>query len=469
MFEKIRKNSPIVDKTISIIAKFTEKTWFFIGLAIFIALAHSFPNVARQGGYIKAQYTIGYLAVAIIFFISGLSMKTKQLAVNMANWRAHFTVLTLSFLITSSIIYGICCAIKHANNSQISEWMLVGLIVTSCCPTTVASNVVMTRAADGNELLSLSEVFIGNLLGAFITPALVQLYTRGEWAFANPAQGTSVLAVYREVMKQTGCSVFVPLFIGQIVQNIFPNTVKWYLTTFKLNKLGTFMLLLIMWSSFSTAFHQHAFTEVPTASILLIVFFNIGIYIFFTIICYLYSRPAFLLKIFDQEPSNDHSNFYNWSYKFFKPFYYNREDTVSVMLCGAAKTAALGVTLTTAQYGGDNANIGKLLVPLVLYQSEQVVCAGILTEFMKKWVHAGPEYIQKVKEKEMAEIEMENKNSNSCKKINQNAVGSSNEIQQNPITTITTQENNTIAQNSVENVENTDTESRSTMDYKATA
>lgn len=381
--------------------------WFFIGLAVFVALAHSYPNVAKHHGHIRLEYTIGYLAVAIIFFGSGLSMSTKLLMLNMANWRVHFTVLSLSFLITSSIIYGICCGIKLLHNDAIDNWMLVGLIVTATCPTTVASNVVMTKKADGNDLLTLCEVFIGNLLGAFITPALTQMFLSGSWGFANPANGSSVGDVYRDVMKQIGCSVFVPLFIGQVLQNVFPKQVKIFYTKTKFNKVGSFMLLLIMWSSFSNAFLQKAFTSVSHASIIFIVFFNMGIYMFFTLVCYLYSRPVFLLKIFPTEPTLEDTKIYTWGYKIFRPFYYNRRDTVAVMLCGGAKTAALGVSLLTAQYGSDFDMLGKLLVPLVLYQSEQVLCAGVLTGFMKKWIHAGPEYQKEQLEKELNAKEKE--------------------------------------------------------------
>lgn len=389
------------------VLQFCIDQWFFIGLGVFVALAHSYPNVAKHGGHIRLEYTIGYLAVAIIFFGSGLSMSTRLLMKNMGHWRVHFTVLSLSFLITSSIIYGICCGIRKLHNKEIDDWMLVGLIVTATCPTTVLSNVVMTKKADGNDLLTLCEVFIGNLLGLFITPALTQMFLSGSWEFANPANGSSVQDVYKDVMKQIGCSVFVPLFIGQILQNIFPTQVKYFYTKTKFNKVGSFMLLLIMWSSFSTAFLQHAFTSVPTGSIIFIVFFNIGIYMFFTVICYLYSRPAFLLNIFLEEPTAESSKWYTYSYKTFRPFYYNRRDTVAVMLCGGAKTAALGVSLISAQYGSDSPDLGRLLVPLVLYQSEQVLCAGVLTGFMKKWIHAGPEYKQEQLEKKLKEQEEE--------------------------------------------------------------
>lgn len=393
--DALRDTSPRKYKVYSFLwRKVWLEFWFYILLAIFIAIARLAPNFARNGGLIRGQYSIGYGAVIVIFLGSGLSMQTRELIVNILHWRAHLTVFLLQFLVTSSIIYGFACAIKRADNPVISDWMLVGLIVTGCCPTTVSSNVVMTRKADGNVLLTLCEVFLGNLAGAFITPALVQMYCRGEWAFANPANGSSINNVYRNVMKQIGFSVFLPLFCGQAIQNMYPKQTKWFLVTFKFNTVGTFMLLLIMFSSFSTAFYQHAFTSVSRQSIIFICFFNCGIYLLFTIICYIMSRPLYLLYLFKKEPDESTSRVYNFLYRMLRPFYYNRADTVSVLLCGGAKTAALGVTLVSSQYGDRNSHLGELLVPLVLYQAIQVITAGFLTPFMKRWVHAGPEYLQ---------------------------------------------------------------------------
>lgn len=380
-----------VYKALKWVFDFLLSNWFFVVLGVAIALAHLFPNFAKQGGMIRSEYSIGYGAVAIIFIISGLSISTKTLFVNLSHWRAHTTVLTMSFLITSSIVYGICCGIRASHDAQIDDWLLVGLIVAQSCPTTVSSNVVMTKAAEGNDVLTVSEVVIGNVLGAFITPALVQLYLQGPWDFGNPSHQATDITVgelYGDVMKQIGLSVFVPLFVGQVLQNIFPRQSKWCLTTFKLAKVGSFMLILIMFQSFSTAFAQDAFTSVSHASIIFIVFFNIGLYLFFTILTYLYLRPRFLLSIFPTEPTPNDTRLYTWSYKIFRPFYYNRRDTVAIMLCGPSKTAALGVSLVSSQYGSNNPKLGILLVPLVLYQAEQVFTAQILVKFMKKWIHA---------------------------------------------------------------------------------
>lgn len=408
--------------------QFALDQWFFVLLGVFVALAHSYPEFAKQGGTIRAQYSIGYGAVAVIFLISGLSMATRDLMVCMGHWRAHFTVLAMSFLVTLAIIYGFACAIKLSHDGAIDPWLLVGMIVTHCCPTTVSSNVVMTKAAHGNDILTLCEVFIGNLLGAFITPALVQMYLRGTWAFGNPTnqgpgQSETIQQLYAEVMKQLGLSVFVPLFVGQVVQNVFPKQTKWTLATFRLSKVGSFMLLLIMFQSFSTAFAQNAFEQVSHASVIFIVFFNIGIYLFFTALCFFWSRPRFIKTYFAEPPAPHHSRCYRWSYTIFSPFYYNRRDTVSVMLCGPAKTAALGVSLISSQYGAHSQYLGKLLVPLVLYQAEQVMTAQLLVKVMKKWVHA--------EDKKSADDEASVTNSDEP----ENAGGESDEAAQEPSTT----------------------------------
>ena len=311
-FEAIKQSKPY--KWGKAVLDFAIAQWFFVFLAVFIALAHSFPEFAKQGGTIRAEYSIGYGAVAVIFLISGMSMSSKDLMINALNWRAHFTVLTTSFLVTSSIIYGIATGIKASHDGQIDDWLLVGLIVTHSCPTTVSSNVVMTKQAHGNDILTLCEVFVGNILGAFITPALLQLYMSGTWDFGNPSHqpdgDSTITHLYAETMKQLGLSVFIPLFVGQVIQNVFPKQSKWTLTTFKLNKVGSFMLLLIMYQSFSTAFAQDAFTSVSHASIIFLVFFNIGIYLFFTVLTYFYARPYFIKAYYKEEPNENSTRLY---------------------------------------------------------------------------------------------------------------------------------------------------------------
>jgi len=53
--------------------------------------------------------------------------------------------------IFSAVVFGIVSAIRASGTDKIDTVILVGLIVMGCIPTTISSNIVMTRAARGND------------------------------------------------------------------------------------------------------------------------------------------------------------------------------------------------------------------------------------------------------------------------------------------------------------------------------
>ncbi|KAK9237687.1 putative sodium bile acid cotransporter [Lipomyces kononenkoae] len=361
------------------IVNFLISQWFIVGIGVFVALAYKFPNVAKNHGHIRADISIEYGAVAIIFLISGMTIPRQKLIAQATHWQAHLLTQVISFVITPSIAFGIAAAIRAAHNPAVNDWILIGIIITGSTPTTVSSNVVMTREAKGNEYLSLIEVSAGNILGAFVTPALVQMYLGKHTGFhyGNPTNVISLSALYRQVMQQLGLTLFVPLFVGQVVQYLLPTQVKWVLATFKLAKVGSLCLLLLIWSSFSNSFASGAFEIVPHTSVIMICFLNIALYLVFTVIC-------FLLCQFPGLPEK---------YRFSRP------DTVSIMLCGAAKTVALGVPLINAQYQAAQDKVGLVSIPLVLYQGEQIFVAQLLVPLFRRWI------VSEIEEKEEADLE----------------------------------------------------------------
>lgn len=394
--------------------------WFFFVLAILIIIARWWPQFAKDDGLIKGQYSIGYLMPAIIFFKSGSDIPFADIKKNMIKWRQHLISQTFSFLISSSIAYGFCLAIIKSNNKNIDKWTLAGIIVSMSCPTTIASNIVMSRKSNANFSLTICSTVLGNSLGAFISPAVVQMFMKGEFDFANPANNSSgVTGVYRRVMKQIGCCLFVPFFLGQMVRIWYLPQIQWFWKTFRLTKLGSVCLLMIMFNSFSTVFAQHAFTSVSHINIIFLCFFNVGLYLFLSLLTFFLVRPYIILmilkmnskeiaifktkRIFEVEEIKETEEYKNANFvkkfklanqgltlkHFIANFWFDKKDTVSLLLCTSAKTAALGVAIMTSEYGADKERIGQLLVPLVLYQSEQVIVANFQTTFFKRWISKG--------------------------------------------------------------------------------
>ncbi|XP_069412857.1 sodium/bile acid cotransporter 7 isoform X5 [Ovis canadensis] len=56
-----------------------RKEWFMIGIVLAIAGAKLEPSIGVNGGPLKPEITVSYIAVATIFFNSGLSLKTEVL------------------------------------------------------------------------------------------------------------------------------------------------------------------------------------------------------------------------------------------------------------------------------------------------------------------------------------------------------------------------------------------------------
>lgn len=380
MGQKFEKFAKVIDWLIS--------QWFILGMGAAVAIAYANPNYARSGGTIRSDITIEYCAVAAIFLISGLSMPSRTLLKELGNWRAHVITQGLSFLVTPALMFGFVKAIYSANDPRIDKYVLVGMIIAGCTPTTVSSNVVMTKNAGGNDSLSLLEVTIGNVMGAFVSPALLQLYLSDStgFGFGNPAKGSSMTELYRRVMKQLGLSLFVPLFVGQVVQNVFPKQTKWVVTNCRLAKFGTFFLLLLIWATFSTSFYDDAFESVPKATMIMVPFFNIGIYLLFTAICFAFARSPIPRLLARDPPTEDSSIVYKLFHRFISGFYFNKRNSVAIMLCGAAKTVALGVPLINAQYGSGSPLVGRVSIPLTLFQGEQILTAQLLVPLFKRWI-----------------------------------------------------------------------------------
>lgn len=133
---------------------------------------------------------------------------------NYSRWKIHLFVQIQSFLMTSAVIYGIV-SLCATNPNFMDPGLLVGMIFTGCVPTTISSNIVMTRQAHGNTALTVVQSTLGNLLGPFLSPLLLQMYTASkEWytdVLLKSDDEGRYGEIYKRVFKQLGLSLFLPL------------------------------------------------------------------------------------------------------------------------------------------------------------------------------------------------------------------------------------------------------------------
>jgi hypothetical protein len=147
-----------------------RKYWFLAGLIIVICLGYLFPNVGKTGGYIHSEWSVKLGCVIFIFFLSGLSLRTRQLAKEFLHIRLHILVQIYSLIIIPFTVYGLGLLLIKLS---LNKTLIIGLIIMGSTSTTISSNVVMTKNALGNEYAALLNAVLGNILGIFISPALI--------------------------------------------------------------------------------------------------------------------------------------------------------------------------------------------------------------------------------------------------------------------------------------------------------
>lgn len=239
------KNSPVAK-----FARIILGQWLLFGLGLACLLAYLFPSVASHGGTIHAEYTILYGAVAVIFLISGLSIARDKLILHVRNWRLHLLVQGVSYLLIPALmlalVHWIHAADPHAD--RIDTAVLAGYVLLACLPTTISSNVVMTRAAGGDDAAALVEVLLANILGPFVTPGwTVTLLPKAE-VFDPWRDATGDLTgMYRDVFQELGLTVLLPLIVGQVIRWTFPDRTAKVVEKFHLGKASGGFLILLIW------------------------------------------------------------------------------------------------------------------------------------------------------------------------------------------------------------------------------
>ncbi|KAI8966785.1 putative sodium bile acid cotransporter [Daldinia sp. FL1419] len=375
---------------------FVWSNWLVLGFGLACVLGYFFPHVAARGGIIRSEYSILYGGIALIFFINGMQLSPAKLKEHVTNWRLHIVVQGINLVlipIIQLVIIHIIIAAGGVSSGTIDASILVGMVVVSCIPTTIASNVVMTRNAGGDEAAAIIEVVIGNVVGSFLSPWLIYgfLPSGDEFNSLRPAKADTLGPMYANVMKQLGLSVLLPLVVGQGLRWTFPKRVSWTLSTFYLPQFCSVLLMLVAWSTFSGAFQTGALTALPKSSVIFNVFINIAEYILFTAICYwIASPPEALTKVINGHVVDSRLGSY-------LPRVVQRmvaikkmpdELVVAVCFCGAAKTTSVGIPLAAAMWSQlDNFTISSIQVPVLLYTVEQVFIAQFFTIFFKWWLH----------------------------------------------------------------------------------
>jgi len=311
---------------------FLLRHWFLIGLAVVIALAALVPWFGARGGPLKPEITL-HLAVAAAFLVSGMTLPLARLRAAAGRVRLHLFIQGFSFVLIPALVWSALPLLMWCGASTA---LAQGFVVLACLPTTIASCVIFTRAAGGNEAGALCNSVLGNLLGLVVTPALLLLLL-----------GTHGEAPISMVFQQLSLEVLLPLLLGQAAQLLAgPRAASFE----RLRQLPSVFLLYLIFcvfcSTFSTSTSEDASRDLLIAAVGVAVL-HVGL----LMLC--------------------------WWLSSWRSLGFDRPDRIAVLLCSTQKTLALGVPMLSILYG-HHPQLAWLTLPLICYHPLQLVISGVL-------------------------------------------------------------------------------------------
>ncbi|KAH7078693.1 SBF-like CPA transporter family-domain-containing protein [Paraphoma chrysanthemicola] len=343
-------------KALQYLKWFITDQWFLPAMGAVILLS-SQVQVPESQQHIK-RTVVTYLSVSVIFFINGCTLETSILLENSKRWKLHAFVQLQCYLVCSAATFAIV-SLCATNPNFMDPWLLIGFLFVGSAPTTMNSNVVMTRQAHGNTALTVVQSVIGQFLCPFLTPIILQMYlSSGAWYSKVLANGDNYGEIYRRVFMQLGLSLFVPILAGQVVQRLFPKQTKKVFIEWNVIKLSSIALLTLVWQTFDQAFQSGAFKTVKSSNIIFIVFITIALYLVWLAICFTTSV-----------------------------IWLPKKDVISCCYCCPAKALAMVVPLSSVMY----INISpieqsKLQIPAIIFQAFQVAIGGVMTIGFRRWI-----------------------------------------------------------------------------------
>ncbi|KAL7574487.1 hypothetical protein ACA910_015849 [Epithemia clementina (nom. ined.)] len=315
---------------------------FLILILCAICLARAYPPLGAD--YLAPEITATWCSVIFIFLYAGLGLKTDDFATAFKRVYFNTFVQVFNFGFVSAVVYAGTRGLEAAN--ILSPALSDGMVIASCMPMAINLVHVLTEAAGGDEPLAIINSAGANMIGVFLSPALIL----GYLGVTGETQMTDVF--YKLTLR-----VLLPVIVGQIVQKTMP----WVMAIFNKYKLyykkaQEYALVFIVYTVFCETFTTD--TSSSLGDVFLMILFVLIFLIFFMI-----SAWFTMGLLFRDYP----------------------EMRVMGLFGCTHKTIALGIPLVNALYEG-NPNVGLYTLPLLIWHPMQLIIGSLLVKRLKKFV-----------------------------------------------------------------------------------
>jgi len=191
------------------------------------------------------------LAVALLFFLHGARLSTDVVMAGFLNWRLQGFILAVTFIVFPLL-------------GLLSPWLIpsalyLGLLYVCVLPSTVQSSIAFTSIAGGNVPAAICAASASNILGMFLTPALVAvLFSAGGHV------GVSLDMIWKILLQ-----LFLPFVLGQVLQPFIGNWIRARKSLLAPVDRGS--ILMVVYRAFSNAVIAGIWSEFSTADLALVI------------------------------------------------------------------------------------------------------------------------------------------------------------------------------------------------------
>lgn len=278
------------------------------------------------------------VAIAALFFLHGARLPRESIMAGLLHWRLHLTILACTFVLFP--LFGL--AFKPLDGWLLTPELYIGVLFLCALPSTVQSSIAFTSLARGNVPAAVVSASLSSILGVFLTPLLLALLAGTAGGMHNPGQ--AILSIMLQLL--------VPFVAGHLLRPWIARWVERQRALLRYTDQAT--ILLVVYSAFGEAVNEGLWSKTPLLSLLtvaVVAALLLGIAI--PTIAFLSRRLGF-----------------------------NREDRITILLCGSKKSLATGVPMAKILFAGGS--LGAIVLPIMIYhQIQLIVCAVIAQRYAR--------------------------------------------------------------------------------------
>ncbi|MGZ3254768.1 MAG: bile acid:sodium symporter family protein [Burkholderiaceae bacterium] len=304
---------------------------FTIALLIVVLAASLLPC---QGQSAQVFDLITTIAIGLLFFFHGAKLSREAVIAGATHWRLHLTVLACTFVMFP--LLGL--ALQPVLQPLMTPQLYLGMLFLCVLPSTVQSSIAFTAMARGNVPAAICSASASNLIGIFLTPALVAMIVVAH------SGGHSQLGSVVNIVMQ----LLVPFIVGQIARRWIGKWVDRHKILLRFVDQGS--ILLVVYTAFSEAVVQGLWHQVPPFAL-------IGLLVASAVILALALAISTLAS---------------------RRMGFSKEDEITIVFCGSKKSLASGVPIAKVLFASHA--VGAIVLPLMIFHQMQLMVCAVLAQ-----------------------------------------------------------------------------------------